>query len=577
MSGAAAPVPTPAPEPAQPHARATEITQDAPLDSTLPDGPWNEDAPPRNSYVAGELIAGGKYQLSRIIGEGGMGSVWLAKNLALDADVAIKLIRRGFASEEAAQRLHQEARAAARLGHPSIVRIFDFGETENKDPFIVMEVLNGESLGEIFARKGKLSPVSAVRTLLPIVSALSAAHAKGIVHRDLKPDNVLLVKDESGALVPKVVDFGIAKLHQEDLNLTVTQAGAILGSPSYMSPEQACGRSDVDQRTDVWALSVMLYEAIAGVRPFDGPNYNALLSAIILHDPAPLTELGAADAELWEIVARGLHKDVDQRWQSMRDLGAELAGWAVRHGTDTDASGNSLKAHWLKQGEHRPLSDMPPPISSHRPSALPPPRLFEGDELKPPRLPSDLTPEAPASGPPRSGVRAAAENAHPVDAQGPMPSAEEAESTRTSSTEEVARASSNAGAAPAAPPAPAPRRNSRGALAAVAVIAALASGVGVFLGWRMLTPSGSALDAAPSMNVAPPPPPRAKAAATIDTTPAVRPLPPASAPEPSTQPAASARAPAAPKGPGRPIKPRGAFTTTGPKGAAMPVPTDPHF
>ncbi|UQA57840.1 serine/threonine-protein kinase [Polyangium aurulentum] len=562
--------------------RANEITQDAPLDSTLPDGPWNEDAPPRNSYLAGELIAGGKYQLSKIIGEGGMGSVWLAKNLALDADVAIKLIRRGFASEEAAQRLQQEARAAARLGHPSIVRIFDFGQTESKDPFIVMEVLSGESLGEILARKGKLSPVSAVRTLLPVVSALSAAHGKGIVHRDLKPDNVLLVKDESGALVPKVVDFGIAKLHREELNLTVTQAGAILGSPSYMSPEQACGRSDVDQRTDVWALCVMLYEAVAGVRPFDGPNYNALLGAIILHEPAPLAEHGVADAELWEIVARGLQKDVDQRWQSMRDLGAELAGWAVRRGADTDAAGNSLKAHWLKQGEHRPLSDVPPPISSHSPSALPPPRLTEGDDLRPPRLPTDLTPEMPASGP-RSGVRAAGENARPKAPEGPMPSADEAESTLTSSTEEIARASSNAGAAPrATSPARAARKQNRSALAAVAVIAAVASGLGVFLGWRVLTPMDPALDDAPSVNVAPPPPPppppSREVAPTVDTTPAVTSLPPASASaEPSTQPAASARAPSAPQGPRRPIKPRGAFTATGPKGPAMPVPTDPHF
>jgi serine/threonine-protein kinase len=564
--------------------RANQITQDAAIESTLPDGPWNEDAPPRNSYLAGELIAGGKYQLSRIIGEGGMGSVWLAKNLALDADVAIKLIRRDFASEEAAQRLQQEARAAARLGHPSIVRIFDFGETEHHDPFIVMEVLSGESLGETLARKRKLSAVSAVRTLLPVASALSAAHGKGIVHRDLKPDNVLLAKGESGALVPKVVDFGIAKLHHEDFNRTVTQQGAILGSPSYMSPEQACGRSDVDHRTDIWALSVMLYEAIAGERPFDGPNYNALLSAIILNDPVPLTELGAADEALWAIVARGLHKDVDQRWQSMRDLGAALAGWAVRRGADTDAAGNSLEVHWLKQGEHRPLSDVPPPISSHAPSSPRPPILLESDELRPPRLPTDLTAEVPSSGPRKreeSGVRAAAMAGELAKAS-PRPAADvaENESTLTSSTEEVARASATAAALPApATPSRTPFRNRRGALAVVALIAGLAAANGVLLGWRVLTPPEP--EAAPSVHASPQPsPPPAETTAAVDTTASVAPQPAGSAPapEPSTQPAASARVPALPRGPGPSTKkPRGAFTTGGNKGPVMPVPTDPHF
>src|SRR5580692_6500343 len=166
--------------------------------------------PPRGSghhYLAGDIIAQ-KYRLTRVLGEGGMGAVWLARNLKLDVDVAIKLIRRELATAEASRRLLQEARAAARIGHRSIVRVFDFGETELDDPFIVMEVLSGESLRSLLERKGRRLPATnAVRTLLPIASALCDAHAAGIVHRDLKPENIMLVPDTSGGVVPKLVDF----------------------------------------------------------------------------------------------------------------------------------------------------------------------------------------------------------------------------------------------------------------------------------------------------------------------------------------------------------------------------------
>ncbi|MDI1445609.1 serine/threonine-protein kinase [Polyangium sp. 6x1] len=343
------------------------------------------EASPATSYLAGDVIAG-KYRLSKVLGEGGMGAVWLAKNLTLDIDVAVKLIRRDFATAEASQRLLQEARAAARIGHPSIVRVFDFGTTEQKDPFIVMEVLHGESLGQTISRRRRLSPVAAVRTLLPVASALAAAHGKGIVHRDLKPDNVLLVTDDRGAVVPKIVDFGIAKLHHEEVVRTTTQAGVILGSPHYMSPEQACGRSDVDHRTDIWAFCVMLYEVTTGLKPFDGGNYNALISAILLRDPEPWAAHEIEDEELWSIVQRGLLKEADDRWQTMRELGAALAAWAQSHGVETDAAGNSLRAHWLEPEEHRPLSDRPP-MSAVQPSS-PRPRMISERDLVPPRLPS---------------------------------------------------------------------------------------------------------------------------------------------------------------------------------------------
>lgn len=312
---------------------------------------------PKHEYQAGDLIAD-KYQLVRVLGEGGMGAVWLARNKALDIDVAVKLIRRERASPEAAQRLLQEARAAAKLGHPSIVRVFDFGESQYRDPFIVMEVLNGESLRDLMDRKQRLKPSRAVRTLLPIASALRAAHDKGIVHRDLKPDNILLVK-EGGATVPKVVDFGIAKLVQAELDQSFTQTGQIVGSPGYMSPEQLDGRTDIDHRADVWSFAVVLYEALTGARPFEGSHYTALLSAILLKPPTPIMDYGVGDEALWKIIQKGLTKDPDLRWLSMDAMGAAIANWALERGIAHDITGISVASHWLYDGDGPPSDAAP--------------------------------------------------------------------------------------------------------------------------------------------------------------------------------------------------------------------------
>ncbi|MEP7121476.1 MAG: serine/threonine-protein kinase [Byssovorax sp.] len=310
----------------------------------------DEPAPAPAIYVPGDVIDG-KYRLTRIIGRGGMGAVWLAHNLPLDMDVAVKLIRRDRTAPEAAGRLLQEARAAARLKHPSIVRVFDFGESEQGDPFIVMELLNGESFAAILRRKKRLSPAIAVQTLLPVASALASAHSKGIVHRDLKPDNVLLITDESGALVPKVVDFGIAKLLSNDPDRPFTLAGEVLGSPDYMSPEQARGADNVGEATDIWAFSVVLYESVAGRRPFEGPNYNSLIAAILTNDPPPIDKL--SDPALWAILQRGLTKNVAVRWASMRELGAALAQWAVDQGIEEDVCGNRIAKQWLEGAMRR--------------------------------------------------------------------------------------------------------------------------------------------------------------------------------------------------------------------------------
>ena len=255
----------------------------------------------RVSYAPGNTIAG-KYELESVLGEGGMGAVWRARNVALELPVALKLIRSSSNRENLQNRLLQEARAAAKLGHPAIVRVFDVGKTEHGDPFIVMELLQGESLGSVIATSGRIAATRAVQLLLPIADALSMAHAKRIVHRDLKPDNVFICKGD-GQIQPKLVDFGIAKLDKGEGTFT-TQAGAVLGSPEYMSPEQARGEDDLDLRTDVWSFCVVLYEALTGQLPFKAANYHALLLMIVESTPPNIQSLAAGDAELSAIIER---------------------------------------------------------------------------------------------------------------------------------------------------------------------------------------------------------------------------------------------------------------------------------
>jgi serine/threonine-protein kinase len=296
----------------------------------------------------GDVIAG-KYRLDALLGEGGMGTVWRALNLQLDAPVAVKLIRGELDRLSLAKRLKQEARAAAKLGHSAIVRVFDVGESELGDPYIVMELLSGRTLGGLLASERRLSSVRTVQLLLPVADALVVAHAKGIVHRDLKPDNIFITA-EGEQLQPKLLDFGIAKLADEAGQAQhLTQAGAVLGSPEYMSPEQARGQDNIDHRTDIWSFCVVLYETLSGTSPFKGANYNSLLRAIVEDEPISLLTLLAADQPLWEIVRRGLSKDAAQRFSTMSELGQALAAWLMSQGIFEDASGVSLDSKWISR------------------------------------------------------------------------------------------------------------------------------------------------------------------------------------------------------------------------------------
>ena len=324
-------------------------------------------------YQAGDLVEG-KYRLLHKLGQGGMGTVWRARNETLEFDVALKVISKVAEEEEDAEssptgasrassrpadRLLQEAKTAARLGHPAIVRIFDFGKTAAGDPFIVMELLDGCDLGAALAKKGRLSPVKAVRTLLPIAHALAMAHDKQIVHRDLKPENIFLANSDDGQVRPTLVDFGVAKFERQIGN-RLTQTGALLGSPAYMSPEQARG-DEVDSRADIWAFSVVLYECVTGRAPFEGKNYNALLFSIVSVEPDSTRAFSAGDDERWAILQRGFKKNPDERWQSLREMAVVLARWLKDRNVHEDITGASLNMSWLAQSGRASFSTVPPP------------------------------------------------------------------------------------------------------------------------------------------------------------------------------------------------------------------------
>jgi eukaryotic-like serine/threonine-protein kinase len=289
-------------------------------------------------------VIDGKYRLEGLLGEGGMGTVWWAHHLQLDLPVAVKLLRPGGDQRLLSERLKIEARAAAQLVHPAIVRVFDIDESEQGEPFIVMELLRGESLADLLER-GRLSGQSAVQTMLPIAEALALAHSRGIVHRDLKPHNVFLA-EEAERMQPKLLDFGIVKLmDQERQSGSLTDTGISVGSPDYMSPEQARGSNDVDYRTDIWSFCVVLYEVVTCETPFLGDNYNALMRAIVENEPLPLGE--HIDARLAELISWGLRKEREERPKSIQELGRELARWLVEQGVTEDVCGASLDARWL--------------------------------------------------------------------------------------------------------------------------------------------------------------------------------------------------------------------------------------
>jgi serine/threonine-protein kinase len=235
-------------------------------------------------------MLGSKYRVEKLLGHGGMGAVYLAENVDIGRKVAIKVLHADFANDPGIlQRFRMEARATAAIGHPGIVDVLDLGTTNEGSEFIVMERLEGETLGAKIKRaQTGLPPGELVPIICDVLDALAAAHEKKIVHRDLKPENIFLT--DRPVKAAKILDFGISKFAgTEDVSLTRT--GTVMGSPLYMSPEQARGAKDINHSTDLYSIGAILYEGLAGVPPFTGATYNEVIANVLMEKHKPLVEL----------------------------------------------------------------------------------------------------------------------------------------------------------------------------------------------------------------------------------------------------------------------------------------------
>ncbi|HVH41130.1 MAG TPA: protein kinase [Labilithrix sp.] len=323
---------------------------------------------------AGEIIAG-KYRLNQPLGSGGMAEVWSATNTFTERQVAIKFMNAQVAkTPEAAARFLNEAKVTARVNHPNIIDILDVGQTEQNQLFLVMELLTGFPLETALRRQTPpMTIYEFAIVMVEVAEALSAAHKSGIVHRDLKPTNIYLHKLKEGVAVPKLLDFGVSKFLEDDSNHALTVAGTVLGSPLYMSPEQARGEAQLDGRTDIFSFGAILFEALCGYRAYEAKNFNALIVKIATTKPKDIDACAPHVPESFRRIVRAcLETDLTRRVPSFDEVIAmlrhtmpELEASTIRLPTpivatltfDPDAT-NALP---VLRASDRPPS-MPPPL-----------------------------------------------------------------------------------------------------------------------------------------------------------------------------------------------------------------------
>ncbi|HVH47608.1 MAG TPA: protein kinase, partial [Labilithrix sp.] len=304
---------------------------------------------------------GGRYRIKGTLGQGGMGTVYDAEHLGLSRDVAVKVLSPSQAKKRVAvKRFQQEARAAGAIGHPNICEVYDLGVLADGSPYLVMEKLVGQTLADRIAKEGGLPFEDVIEIVGQVLSGLIAAHEKGIVHRDIKPENIFLARRVGCPPIIKLLDFGVSKMMPEfqtgEDSLDLTRTGMVMGTPYYMSPEQARGERNLDGRVDVYACGVVMYEALAGKRPFLAPNYNALLLSIINTPARPLHELRpTTPPELEAIIERAMAKNRAERYPSSKHFLAELVPRAAARMSRRDERAGLLP--------HAAGARLPPPLS----------------------------------------------------------------------------------------------------------------------------------------------------------------------------------------------------------------------
>ena len=280
---------------------------------------------PAAESLVGAVLEGA-YRIEGLLGEGGMATVYKATHLRLGKRVAVKVMARELASNtEALARFHREAQVTSGLGHPHIVQVFDFSTTPNGEPFLVMELLEGEDLDRRLRTVGRLPAADVVRLVQQVASALAATHAKNIIHRDLKPANICLLDVAGETNFVKVVDFGISKVRSATTKLT--QTSAVIGTPNYMSPEQANGLvEDIDERTDQWALACIAWECLSGEGPFVGESVPSILFRVVHAPPAALLpKVAGLHPKVEDVLLRALAKNKEDRFATVNDFATAFA------------------------------------------------------------------------------------------------------------------------------------------------------------------------------------------------------------------------------------------------------------
>ncbi len=303
-----------------------------PAEEILRDENFGKWAEPEVKKKAGDpmigRVLGGRYEIISLLGQGGMGAVYKARQPAVKRMIALKILLKEFADNDTVvKRFHQEALAASRLTHPNTIKVFDFGQTDDGVLFMAMELLRGESLAHAISRSGPMPPKRVVHIMRQCCKSLAEAHKAGIIHRDLKPDNIFLVDIEGERDFAKVLDFGVAKLKEfEGKEGTLTQAGMIFGTPKYMSPEQARS-GNLDSRSDVYALGIIIYEMLMGKPPFSADNPLSILISHVNEQPRRFAQFNPqlqVPTALEAVVFKALNKDREQRHATVEHMLAEL-------------------------------------------------------------------------------------------------------------------------------------------------------------------------------------------------------------------------------------------------------------